>query len=246
MFRTENALILREVRFKESDRILTALTADSGKMTLAAHGALSRRSRIASATQQLTYSELTLFEKNGRYAVREGIVKEGFPGLRSELEHFALGCYFAECLELFSVENQPEPELMQLGLNCLYALSEGLCSREKVKAAFELRLMCIEGYAPSEERCPVCGRTDISEPVFLPEEGQTVCRTCRKTGRGLPLSQAALSAMRYVIHTPARKLLSFQIPDEDLKLLSLVTETWLLNCADRSFPTLQYYKNLKP
>ena len=88
MFRTENALILREVRFKESDRILTALTADSGKMTLAAHGALSKRSRIAAATQQLTYAELTLFEKNGRYAVREGVTREAFQGLRQEIEVF--------------------------------------------------------------------------------------------------------------------------------------------------------------
>ena len=65
MFRTENALILREVRYKESDRILTVLTADAGKLTLSAHGALSKKSRIAAATQQLTYAELTLFEKNG-------------------------------------------------------------------------------------------------------------------------------------------------------------------------------------
>ena len=112
MFRTENALILREVRFKESDRILTALTADSGKLTLAAHGALSKKSRIAAATQQLTYAELTLYEKNGRYAVREGLVKESFAGLRQDLERLALGCYFAECLEQYAGEEQPEPELM--------------------------------------------------------------------------------------------------------------------------------------
>ena len=152
MFRTENALILREVRFKESDRILTALTADSGKLTLAAHGALSKRSRMAAATQQLTYAELTLFEKNGRSTVREGVTREAFQGLRQEIERFALGCYFAECLEQYAGENQPEPALMQLGLNCLYALSEGLAPREKIKAAFEVRLMAIEGYAPTEER----------------------------------------------------------------------------------------------
>ena len=99
MFRTENALILREVRFKEADRILTALTADAGKLTLAAHGALSKKSRIAAATQQLTYAELTLFEKNGRYTVREGVTKEAFQGLRMDLERLALGSYFAECLE---------------------------------------------------------------------------------------------------------------------------------------------------
>lgn len=246
MFRTVNALILREVRYKEADRILTALTADAGRMTLAAHGALGKRSRISAATQQLTYSELTLFEKNGHLTVREAVTKEGFPGLRRELESFALGSYFAECLEMFSGEDQPEPELMQLGLNCLYALSEALGSRNKIKAAFELRLMCMEGYAPVEECCPVCGRSDIRDPVFLPEEGQTVCRDCRKAGRALPLSDASLAALRHVVHAPAKKILSFQIPDHDLTLLSEVAENWLLHCADRNFPTLTYYKNLKP
>lgn len=244
MFRTVNALILREVRFKESDRILTALTADSGKLTLAAHGALSRRSLMAAATQQLTYAELTLFEKNGRLTVREGVTKEGFAGLRQEVESFALGSYFAECLEQYAGEDQPEPELMQLGLNSLYALSEGLGSREKTKAVFELRLMAAEGYAPAEEHCAVCGRFDIRDPVFQPDEGQIVCRECRKAGRALPLTPAALEALRYVVHAPARKMLSFQLPDEDLRMLGNAAETWLLKCSDRVFPTLAYYKNL--
>ena len=230
MFRTENALILREVRFRESDRILTALTADAGKLTLAAHGALSKKSKIAAATQLLTYSELTLFEKNGR--------------LRQDLKRFALGCYFAECLEQYAAEEQPEPELMQLGLNCLYALSEGLRDSATVKAAFELRLMSIEGYAPGEEFCPVCGRADIQDPVFSPAEGQVVCRACRKSGGGLPLSEAALSALRDVVHAPARRMLAFRLPKEDAEMLSAAAEAWLLRCSERQFPTLAYYKNL--
>ncbi len=245
MFRTENALILREVRFRESDRILTALTADAGKMTLTAHGALSKKSRIAAATQQLTYAELTLFEKNGRYAVREGLTREGFPGLRQDLEKLSLGTYFAECLELYAGEEQPEPELMQLGLNCLYALSEGLCSPEKIKAAFELRLMTLEGYAPAEERCAVCGRTDVREPYFLPEEGQTVCRECRKAGRILPLGGEALAAMRHIVRAPAKKILAFRLGEEDLHLLAGAAEEWLLQCSGRNFPTLTYYKKIR-
>ncbi len=244
MFRTENALILREVRFRESDRILTVLTADAGKMTLAAHGALSKKSKIAAATQLLTYSELTLFEKNGRFAVREGITKEGFSGLRQDLKRFALGCYFAECLEQFAAEDQPEPELMQLGLNCLYALSEGIRDAETVKAAFELRLMSVEGYAPGEEFCPVCGRADIQDPVFSPSEGQVVCRACLPHGGGLPLSEASLGALRHVIHAPARRMLAFRLPKEDEKRFSAAAESWLLRCSERNFPTLIYYKNL--
>ena len=134
---------------------------------------------------------------------------------------------------------------MQLGLNSLYALSEGLGSCEKIKAAFELRLMTLEGYAPAEESCPVCGRGDIREPVFLPEEGQTVCRACRKAGRSLPLTENALAAMRHILHAPAKKLLAFRLTEEEQSLLSAVAESWLLHCSDRNFPTLAYYRNLK-
>ena len=35
---TTNALVLREVSYKESDKILTVLTADGGKLTVSARG----------------------------------------------------------------------------------------------------------------------------------------------------------------------------------------------------------------
>ena len=245
MYRDVDALILREVRFREADRILTALTAEKGKMTLTAHGALGKRSKMTAATQQLTWSELSLFEKNGRYSVREGVVKEAFQGLRRDLEKLALGSFFAECLELFAAEDQPEGELTQLGLNCLYALSEGLAEPQKIKSAFELRLMSIEGYAPAVEHCAECGREDIQDPLFLTDEGQIVCRNCRKQGWGVPLTEPALAVLRYVLQAPAKRLLSFRLPDADMEKLAAVSETWLLKCAGRSLPTLVYYKNIK-
>ncbi len=245
MFRTENALILREVRFRESDRILTALTADHGKMTLAAHGALSKKSRIAAGTQQLTWSELTLFEKNGRFAVREAVTREAFAGLRTALEDLALGTYIAECLELFAAEGQPEPELLQLGLNSLYALSEKLAPRAKIKAAFELRLTAMEGYAPAVDVCAVCGREDVQVPAFLPDDGTVVCRDCRKERQWvLPLSMSALEAMRRVLQITPKKMLSFSLDEADLQLLGKVTESWLLRCSGREIPSLEYYKKL--
>lgn len=38
MHLTTKALVLREVNYKEADKILTALTADEGKMTVSARG----------------------------------------------------------------------------------------------------------------------------------------------------------------------------------------------------------------
>ena len=65
MFKTTKAIILREVKYKEADRILTVLTEDMGKITVKARGALRKGSKTAAATQFLAFSELTMLERNG-------------------------------------------------------------------------------------------------------------------------------------------------------------------------------------
>ncbi|MFR1189239.1 MAG: DNA repair protein RecO [Oscillospiraceae bacterium] len=148
MFITTRGLVLREVRYKESDKILTVLTQHEGKVTVRARGALRKGSRITAATQLLTYSDMTIFENRGRRTLNEASTVEEFLGLRADLGAFALGSYFAELLETVSAEEYPDPPVLQLGLNSLYALSRALCPPEQIKAVFELRLMCLSGYEP--------------------------------------------------------------------------------------------------
>ena len=243
MFKTTKGLILREVRYKEADRILTVLTETDGKITAKARGALRKSSRTGAATQQLTWSELTLFGNRGKWTVNEGSVLEGFAGLRDEIERLALGSYFAECLEAFAVEEQPDPALLQLGLNSLYALSQGLGERSKIKAAFELRLMCLAGFQPNLRACSVCGREEPEDPVLSLSDGVLCCRDCaRPSWDGALLEEDALAAMRYVVSAPAKRLFSFAIGEKGLQNLSRAAERYVQAHAERTFPTLEYYK----
>ena len=244
MYQTTKALILREVRYKEADRILTLLTESDGKLTAKARGALRKSSRTAAATQQLTWAELTLFGNRGKWMVNEGSVVEGFDGLRTDIESFALGCYFAECLEALSVEDQPDAELLQLGLNSLYALAHGLYAREKIKAAFELRLMCLAGYAPDLAACAACGR-EPEDPVWNLQDGRIFCRACPNGGGTAPLCASSLAAMRYIASAPAKKLFSFSLDGEAMNRLAAAAEQYLLRQTERRFGTLEYYKQLQ-
>lgn len=247
MFHTTQALVLREVRYKEADRILTLLTAADGKLTAKARGALRKSSRTGAATQQLTYAEMTLFGNRGKWTVNEASVIEAFSGLREDIERFALGSYFAECLEAFSAEDQPDAALLQLGLNCLYALSRGLADPRQIKASFELRLMCLAGYEPELGACTVCGKTEPMEPLFCLESGAVCCRDCRKaaTGPTERLDDAALSALRYVVRAAPKQFLSFKLEGKSLEMLSAAAERYLLTQAERGFSTLEYWKKLK-
>ena len=244
MFKTLNALVLREARYKEADRILTLLTDTDGKLTVKARGALRKSSRTAAATQQLTYSEMTLFGNRGKWTVNEAQVKEGFDGLRGDMEKLALGAYFAECMEALSVEDQPEPALLQLGLNCLYALSRGMYAQEKIKTAFETRLMCLSGYAPELRSCPVCGK-EPENPALSLDHGCVCCKTCGGMGEKAELGRAGLAAMRYLSEAPAKQLLSFTMPDADLLRLSDASERYLLRRTERGFSTLDYWKKIR-
>ena len=68
MFKTTRGLILREVKYKEADRIITVLTDDMGKLSAKARGALRKGSKLSAATQSLVFSELTMFENRGKWS----------------------------------------------------------------------------------------------------------------------------------------------------------------------------------
>ena len=247
MFKTTKGLILREVRYKEADRILTVLTDTDGKITAKARGALRKSSRTAAATQQLTWSELTLFGNRGKWTVNEGSVIEGFAGLRADIASFALGSYFSECLDAFAAEDEPDAALLQLGLNSLYALSRALCDPLQIKAAFELRLMTLSGFQPSVDACVYCGKTEPEEPCLGIETGGLCCRACRRADFGMTagLDAQSLAALRYIIAAPAKQLFSFKLEGKGLKLLSDAAESYLCEHAERDFSTLAYWKSVK-
>lgn len=245
MFETTKALVLREVKYKEADRILTLFTADNGKITAKARGALRKSSRTAAATQQLTWSDMTLFFNKGKWTVNEASVIEPFDGLKENIAAFALGSYFAECVEALSVEDEKEPELLSLALNSLWALSRGLHDPRKIKAAFELRLMALSGYLPALERCALCGEEQPEEPVLDLIDGRLYCRKCCRRGSAVSLDGESLAAMRAVLAAPPKQIFSFELTEQALVNFAYAAENYLLTQTERSFGTLDYYKQFK-
>jgi len=242
-----HALVLREVNYKESDKVLTVLTRENGKMTLSARGCRKKGSMIAAASQLLVWSEMTLYEYQGRWAVKEANTEREFAGVRQDLEKLALGCYFAEMAEVLTVEDVPAPELLSVLLNSLHALDKLDKPPALVKAAFELKVMCLAGYEPIIDACAICG-ADPEQPQLHLFEGVLHCADCRgEAGEGIsmPLSRSALSAMRHVAYGDAKRLFSFRMDDVSLRQMEDVCEAYVLTQLERGFGTLDFYKQVK-
>ncbi len=241
-------LVLREVNYKESDKILTILAEGQGKRTVKAQGCRRKNSPLAASAQLLVFSDMTLYDYRDRWALKEAATLEEFRGLRSDLTKLALGTYFAEVCEAVSGEGIETPGLLSLVLNCLYALDKLEKPSAQVKAAFELKLACLAGYEPLVESCAVCGAENPERPRLNLSEGVLHCDKCRRelgdVGISMPLDGASLAAVRYIAYGDPKRLLSFRIPENSLELLAGAAESFLLTQLERGFRTLDFYKGL--
>ena len=119
--------------------------------------------------------------------------------------------------------------------------------RALVKAAFELKLLCLTGYAPMLEGCAVCGAQEPAGARLHLSQGVLHCARCRgQVGGGvsMPLSPGALAGARYIVGCSPKRLFSFALPEEDLRQLGQATEAFLMTQQERGFRTLDYYKRL--
>lgn len=247
MHLTTKALVLREVNYKESDKILTLFTAEEGKLTVSARGCRKKGSPIAAASQLLVWSEFTLYEFKGRWVVREAGTERQFEGVRQDLDKLALASYFAEVTEALAEEGQREPALLALALNSLHALDTLEVAPRQVKAAFEWRAMALAGYEPMADACAVCGRETPEEPRIHLGEGVLHCATCRESvgeGISMPLSAAALAALRHVLYGDPKRLFSFRLDETSLRQLGDAAEAYVMTRLERGFRTLDFYKSL--
>ena len=269
-----DGLVLREVLYRDSDKMLTILTRDRGKIPASCPGARSRQGSMRAGTQLLSYSNFTLYEYRGRYSVNAAEPEELFIGLRKDILSLSLASYMAEVLDAITEEEDPAAEVLTTGLNCLYALSVHKKPRELIKAVFELRVMMLAGYAPDASQCSVCGKSDVEDPVFNVKTGLISCSCCiskesyhegyqedynedgssgmpRQYRQNLlpgkavvPLCSRSLLALRYILAAEPKKFLSFSVEEKPLKLLSQAAELYLLSRLEREFSTLDFYKSL--
>lgn len=245
MYLNTKGLVIRVTPHNDTDALLSVLTPEHGRLTVKARGLRRKNSPLIAPCQLLSFAEFTLFEYRNMYTINEAHAIELFSPLRKDLQKLSLGSYFAQAAETMSQEDLPNPELLSLVLNCLFALAKLNLPEMMVKAVFELRSACLSGYTPDLYGCYRCGcdnpdRFDISE-------GRLECVACRdpaSTGLRMPVTPGVLDTMRYICSCDSKKLFSFHASAETLEALSYITESYLSIQLERGFSALDFYKSL--
>ena len=236
-------IVLRATATKEADYILNILTDSLGRIAVVARGVRRKGSRIAAGSELLAFSELVLYQRGNWYYLDEASTISLFDGIRQDIELLSLASYFAEMTECVTAEDEPVPEILSLLLNSLYALDTLQKPQSIVKAAFELKLLALSGYEPLLDGCT----HNPKEPVFDAQQGVLLCKECADHGGGglLPLDAGSFAAMRHVLFSEPKRMLSFSLSGETEKRFAAACEVFAQVQLDRRFKTLDFYKSMK-
>ncbi len=193
------AIVLRSLDYGESDRILTFLTDEFGKLKGIAKGARRSRRRFANALEPFSLSTI-LFSRKGRggLALIEGSdVISHFAGIRVDLDRTLVAAYVAELADHFSVEGKKNLPLFDLLTDFLGFIESGRMT-ETAERFFELRLLKSAGFEPVLDRCVTCDipLESVESPRFDCCEGGIRCSRCTVNGPDfIPVSIGTLKTL---------------------------------------------------
>ena len=208
------------------DKMVTILT-PSGKIGCAAKGARRPKSLLMAGTQFFCFGEYLIFKGNNSYNINSCDTIEIFYNLRTDLDKLNYAVQLCKIVDSVTYENQNTYKILQLLLNTLYVISETDKDLELVASVFRIRLLCLLGFMPKVEKCVKCGETENIAYFSIADDGFK-CINCGKVDKSaISLSATTVDAIRYVIFSPAKKIFSFDLPEESVREISLISKIYL-------------------
>jgi DNA repair protein RecO (recombination protein O) len=197
------AIVLRQRKLGEADKIVTLFSANLGKLDAVAKGVRRTKSRLAGHLEPLTLGSYLLAEGRELDIVTQAETVDAFVGLREDLERLSRGLYCAELVERLMPERSEGAPVFLV----LKGVLERLSSVSELDVAvryFEMHLLDELGYRPSLDTCAVCdGRLEPVTNYWSAAAGGIVGPDCSVDHGALsPLTVNGLKVLRVLQRQP--------------------------------------------
>ena len=174
------AIVLRSINLSETDKLVSFMTDQFGKVKCVAKAARKIKNRFGAAIEPMSHIRLIYFGKENQtlYRLNHSDIIHSFQPIRDDLRKIYTGIYFNELVDTLTPDAHPDPNVFRLLLEGLLAL-EAMDGLDTVSRLFEMRLMCLAGYTPQLSHCSICKRLVETERIgFSFEHKGIVCESC--------------------------------------------------------------------
>lgn len=194
-------IVLRSVKFNDSDVMLTLFTRKYGKVSAIAKGAQRQKSRHLFTSQIFSYNNYTLRKQKNMFVVSQSDSIKSFYNISMDFESFAHASFIAKLVETNTAESQPNARLFELLARTLFLYSEQPEDRLLILDSFLLKFVDFMGYRPQVEKCTICGTENYKYGVFSVDEGGIVCEKCTlRDNFYIKLDKTTISLMQYILN----------------------------------------------
>jgi len=193
------AVVLKSLKYRDSDKIFTLLSKEKGKISAIGRGVRKISSRRNGNLDTLNLISANIHEDGAGYkSIEEVKTIESFKDLKKDFGKSIKAYYLIELVHKSIEEGESVPEVFNLLIKCLKALDKNNYSGDLYTSYFEINFMKILGYQMDFDKCRICGKKlddSWKKHYFNVENGSIECGDCSKIGVNIS-KNAALSLNR--------------------------------------------------
>ncbi len=237
-------VVIKEVSVGESDKIITLLTKERGKMTVSARGARRAKSKYLASCELFAYSDFVVYVARKYPSVSSAALIDSFYGLRKDLYKMTAAAYAAEFCCKMIYEGTDCSDYMLLFLRFLKQTEKDGTSPLLNVYAFELKFLSLSGMLPDFRQCRKCGKR-LEAEGFAIKEG-LLCESCGEgyNGDGFKISCGCVKALNYISNSAVDKTFNFKVSDRALKEIEKVRNRLMEEQVDVSFKSFDMLKEI--
>lgn len=206
-------IVIRNVDYGETSKIVTIYTRELGKVTLMARGAKKPVSKLTGITQLFHQGYFLFHSGTGMGTLQQGESIRVYRKITEDIYITSYATYMAELLDRSTDEKQKNAYLFDLFESLYQYLNDGY-DPEIIINIFELKILSILGIAPELSRCVSCGKVE-GNFHFSTNEGGIICHRCVDRDRyALPISVGAAKIMRMLFLIDVNRLGNISISEQ--------------------------------
>jgi len=245
-------VVIREVTYKDNDKIITLMTDKFGKISCMAKGAKKTNSALLGPCQLFVCSEFVLYKGTSFYHINSAEVIDTFYNLRSDLDKIDAACEITKILNSFAFENQESEEVLSLYLNTLYMTANKDKDFKFILSVFKLKLLGLSGFVPKFNRCKMCSEDLIKNKkeanYFSTNTNHVICEDCKNKQKQKPkqeenkkqeeynineeyikVSESVLFAINYVLVSEIKNIFKFELTKKSFKEFESLVDRMYIN-----------------
>lgn len=204
-------IVLKTHKLGESDRIITILTGNHGKIGAVAKGVRKTKSKFGSRLEPFTHVDLLLYKGRNLDIVTQAEIIDSFADIRENFDRITFGSAMLDLVNKVSMEGERDFALYNLLHRSLGVISQLERNFRLLLIAFDIKLMSISGYMPKLEHCVICGKNTTTRIRFNYERGGITCEECNPPSRdSIVITPAAVELFMKLIRLPLSEVVEFE------------------------------------